>query len=63
LGVVAQIACSKDARFFYKPYEDLVFYLKTLPYPLIIFDEAGDLQYDAFLEIKALWNATGGDDH
>ena len=39
-------------------YEDLVFYLKTLPYPLIIFDEAGDLQYDAFLEIKALWNAT-----
>lgn len=39
-------------------YEDLVFYLKTLPTPLIIFDEAGDLQYDAFLEIKALWNAT-----
>ena len=39
-------------------YEDLVFYLKTLPTPLIILDEAGDLQYDAFLEIKALWNAT-----
>lgn len=39
-------------------YEDLVFYLKTLPIPLIILDEAGDLQYDAFLEIKALWNAT-----
>jgi DNA transposition AAA+ family ATPase len=39
-------------------YEDLVFYLKTLPAPLIILDEAGDLQYDAFLEIKALWNAT-----
>ena len=39
-------------------YEDLVFYLKTLPNPLIILDEAGDLQYDAFLEIKALWNAT-----
>jgi DNA transposition AAA+ family ATPase len=39
-------------------YEDLVFYLKTLPNPLIIFDEAGDLQYDAFMEIKALWNAT-----
>lgn len=41
-------------------YEDLVFYLKTLPTPLIILDEAGDLQYDAFLEIKALWNATEG---
>ncbi|MDR1370917.1 MAG: ATP-binding protein [Dysgonamonadaceae bacterium] len=39
-------------------YEDLVFFLKTLPTPLIILDEAGDLQYDAFLEIKALWNAT-----
>lgn len=39
-------------------YEDLVFYLKTLPTPLIILDEAGDLQYDAFLEVKALWNAT-----
>ena len=41
-------------------YEDLVFYLKTLPAPIIILDEAGDLQYDAFLEIKALWNATEG---
>jgi DNA transposition AAA+ family ATPase len=39
-------------------YEDLVFYLKTLSTPLIILDEAGDLQYDAFLEIKALYNAT-----
>jgi len=26
--------------------------------PLIILDEAGDLDYPAFLEIKALWNAT-----
>ena len=39
-------------------YEDLVFYIKTLARPLIVLDEAGDLQYDAFLEIKALWNAT-----
>lgn len=39
-------------------YEDLVYYLKTLPTPLIILDEAGDLKYEAFLEIKALWNAT-----
>lgn len=41
-------------------YEDLVFYLKTLPRPLVILDEAGDLQYEAFLEIKAMWNATEG---
>ena len=39
-------------------YEDLVFYIKTIPNPLIILDEAGDLNYDAFLELKALWNAT-----
>ena len=35
-------------------YEDLVYYLKTLPNPLIILDEAGDLHYEA------LWNATDG---
>jgi len=39
-------------------YADLVFYLRTLPNPLIILDEAGDLDYPAFLELKALWNAT-----
>ncbi|HIZ92421.1 MAG TPA: ATP-binding protein [Candidatus Bacteroides merdavium] len=39
-------------------YDDLVFYLRTLDHPLIILDEAGDLQYEAFLELKALWNAT-----
>lgn len=39
-------------------YEDLVYYLKTLGNPLVILDEAGDLEYAAFLELKALWNAT-----
>lgn len=39
-------------------YEDLVFYLKSIENPLIILDEAGDLDYQAFLELKALWNAT-----
>ncbi|MDR1153670.1 MAG: ATP-binding protein [Bacteroidales bacterium] len=39
-------------------YGDLVFYLKTLPAPLVVLDEAGDISYEAFLEIKALWNAT-----
>lgn len=41
-------------------YEDLVYYLKTLPNPLIILDEAGDLNTEAFLDVKALWNATDG---
>ena len=39
-------------------YDDLVFYLRSIDHPLIILDEAGDLQYEAFLELKALWNAT-----
>ncbi len=41
-------------------YKDLVFYMNTLSNALIILDEAGDLKYDAFLELKALWNATEG---
>ncbi len=39
-------------------YEDLVYYIKQLQTPLVILDEAGDLDYPAFLELKALWNAT-----
>lgn len=39
-------------------YADLVYYLRSLDHPLIILDEAGDLDYAAFLELKALWNAT-----
>lgn len=32
--------------------------LKMLPSPIVIIDEAGDLEYTAFLELKELWNAT-----
>lgn len=39
-------------------YDDLVYYLRSINRPLVILDEAGDLQYEAFLELKALWNAT-----
>lgn len=39
-------------------YEDLVAYLRTIDTPLVILDEAGDLSHEAFLELKALWNAT-----
>ncbi len=39
-------------------YEDLVYYLRSMKRPLVVLDEAGDLQYEAFLELKALWNAT-----
>lgn len=34
------------------------YYLTTLPQPVVILDEIGDIEYKAFLEIKALWNAT-----
>lgn len=40
--------------------ENIKYYLHVLPQPLIIMDEAGDLDYSAFLEIKELWNATEG---
>lgn len=39
-------------------YEDLVYYIRQLPTALVILDEVGDLQYEAYLELKALWNAT-----
>lgn len=34
------------------------YYIKMLPQPIIIIDEAGDLEYTAFLELKEFWNAT-----
>jgi len=38
--------------------EDIKYYLKTLPQPIIIIDEAGDLDKLAFLDLKEYWNAT-----
>lgn len=38
--------------------EDIKFYLRTLPNPMIIIDEAGDLDRPAFLDLKEYWNAT-----
>ncbi len=42
-------------------YAELVYYIGNMTTgqkPLIVLDEAGDLDYLAFLEIKSLWNAT-----
>ena len=40
-------------------FETLIFYLNNaIVEPLIILDEAGDLDYSAFLELKSIWNAT-----
>jgi hypothetical protein len=38
--------------------ETLKYHLKSLMNPVVIIDEAGDLEYEAFLELKELWNAT-----
>jgi hypothetical protein len=40
--------------------ENIKYWLKLLPKPIIIIDEAGDLDYNAFLELKEFWNATEG---
>lgn len=39
-------------------YDDLTYYLRSIDRPLIILDEAGDMNAETFLELKALWNAT-----
>mgnify|MGYP002619952913 CR=1 FL=1 len=41
-------------------YADLVYYIQSVSLPIVIIDEAGDLDYPAFLELKALWNASEG---
>lgn len=38
----------------------LKYYLIQLQKPVIVLDEAGDLEYTAFLELKEIWNATDG---
>lgn len=39
---------------------NIKYYLRMLPQPIVIIDEAGDLDYNAFLVLKELWNATEG---
>ena len=44
----------------YRIKENIKYCLKMLGNPVVIIDEAGDLEYTAFLELKELWNATAG---
>lgn len=39
---------------------NIKYILKVLPSPIILIDEAGDLDDKTFLEIKEIWNATEG---
>jgi hypothetical protein len=45
---------------YYEMKANIKHYLKMLPHPVVIIDEAGDLEYNAFLELKEFWNATEG---
>jgi len=40
--------------------KDVIYAIQSMDKPLIILDEAGDLSYEAWLEIKAIWNALEG---
>ena len=39
---------------------NIKYYLRQMPSPIIILDEAGDLEYRTFLMLKEFWNATDG---
>jgi hypothetical protein len=38
--------------------DNVKYYLRTLHEPIVIVDEAGDLDYGAFMDLKELWNGT-----
>lgn len=40
--------------------ENIKYYLKAISNPIVIVDEAGDLEYNAFVDLKEYWNATDG---
>lgn len=45
---------------YWKLFDKLIWSLNHIERPLVILDEFGDCQYEAILEVKALWNATEG---
>lgn len=55
--IAQEFGLNTEVRY-YDLFDKLKEYLKVCQTPLIILDEAGDLQNEAFVEIKALWNAT-----
>lgn len=56
-NIARAFGITSEGRYF-DMYEDLCYYLRSLNKPLVILDDAGDLCYEAVLELKALWNAT-----
>lgn len=56
-GVAKQFGIGGTGRY-YDVYDNLVYYIKTISKPIIIWDEVGDVHQEALLEIKAIWNGT-----
>ncbi|MFV0584993.1 MAG: AAA family ATPase [Parabacteroides gordonii] len=40
--------------------ENIKYYLKAISNPIVIIDEAGDLDYESLVDLKEFWNATDG---
>lgn len=60
IRLIAQTIGVDDKGKYTEVKANIKYYLKMLPQPMVIIDEAGDLDYTAFLELKELWNATEG---
>jgi len=58
IRLIARTMGAESRVTYFEVKESLKFHIKTLTDPIIIIDEAGDLEYQAFLELKELWNAT-----
>mgnify|MGYP001054771283 CR=1 FL=1 len=56
-ALASAIGVNKDGRF-YEIKKAIKTALNDLQKPIVILDEAGDLSYTAFLDIKEFWNAT-----
>jgi hypothetical protein len=58
IRLIARTIGVDDKDKYVKVKASIKYALSMLPQPLVIIDEAGDLEYTAFLELKELWNAT-----
>jgi hypothetical protein len=60
IRALAKVVGVRDSGSLKEVYRNTVYMLGAMSKPLIILDEAGDLSYPAFLEIKSYWNALDG---
>jgi len=60
IRLIARVLGVEDRGRYVDVKQDVKYYLSILEKPVVIIDEAGDLEYLAFMDIKELWNATEG---